>query len=63
MSPQLADLVDALIPAGIGIFIVVAPGVFAGKNATPEKTAKIKKIGGILIAVGAGLAIIQLAQQ
>ena len=64
MKKEIADLVDAAIPAAFGLLILAMPRALL-KRSIPEheleaRMRKVRLIGGVLVTIGAAGAAMQL---
>jgi hypothetical protein len=64
MTKEVADLVDAAIPAAIGLIVLSVPRAFLKRDlAEHERDARLHRlrlIGGLLVTVGAAMVGMQL---
>ena len=53
MTRNLANIIDALIPAVFGLLICIFPRLFVARGDALEKVNLVRKIGFILVVISA----------
>lgn len=59
----MMDFIDAAIPLAIGLFLLIRPRAFFKPTGVAEdeaKSAKLRKIGVVLVGVGIAYAVVKM---